>query len=175
MSEPRAHVSNADDAEETAYDGNAHYRCRVTRLTPRGAALGVRLNRVAPGKTACPFHTHQVEHEAFFILSGRGVLRYGESLRELRAGDCVYCPAGTGLAHQLANPFDAELTYLSIGTNDPNEVCTYPDSGKVMVRCLSRVGVLEDRAYLAGEPASPTIFELIDTAPPEAAPGRAGE
>ena len=55
--------------------------------------------------------------------------------------------------------------YLSIGTNDPNEVCTYPDSGKVMVRCLKRVGVLEERAYLAGEPESPAIFELIAKAP----------
>jgi uncharacterized cupin superfamily protein len=161
MSEPGAHVLNAEEAEESSYDGNAHFRCHVKRLTPRGAALGVRLNRVPPASTACPFHTHQLEHEAFFIVSGRGVLRYGDSLRELRAGDCVYCPAGTGLAHQLANPFDAELVYLSIGTNDPNEVCTYPDSGKVMVRCLKRVGVLEDRAYLAGEPESPAIFELF--------------
>ena len=161
MSEPRAHVLNADDAEETAYEGNAHFHSHVKRLTPRGAALGVRLNRVAPGKTACPFHTHQLEHEAFFVLSGRGVLRYGGELRELRPGDCVYCPAGTGAAHQLANPFEAELVYLCIGNDDPNEVCTYPDSGKIMVRSLKRVGVLDDRAYLAGEPESPAIFELF--------------
>jgi uncharacterized cupin superfamily protein len=159
MSEP--HVVNVEEAEESSYEGNAHFRARVKRLTPRGAALGVRCNRVAPGKTACPFHTHQVEHEAFFVMSGRGVLRYGEVLRELRAGDCVYCPAGTGVAHQLANPFEEELVYLSIGTNDSNEVCTYPDSGKVMVRSLKRVGVLEDRAYLAGEPESPAIFDRI--------------
>src|SRR5262245_27129601 len=120
MSEPRAHVLNADSAEVSAYEGNRHFRSQTQRLTPRGAGLGVRLNRVSPGKTACPFHTHQLEHEAFFILSGRGVLRYGDELRELRAGDCAYCPAGTGIAHQLANPFEEELTYLSIGTNDPN-------------------------------------------------------
>lgn len=164
MSEPRAHVLNADEAEESTYDGDAHFRCHVKRLTPPGAALGVRLNRVAQGNTACPFHTHQLEHEAFFVVSGRGVLRYGDTLRELRVGDCVYCPAGTGLAHQLANPFETELVYLAIGNHDPNEVCTYPDSGKVMVRSLKRVGVLEDRAYLAAEPETPAIFALIANA-----------
>ena len=167
MSEPRAHVLNVDDAEESAYEGNAHFRCHVKRLTPRGAALGVRLTRVAPGKTACPFHTHQLEHEAFFVVSGRGVLRYGDTLRELRAGDCVYCPAGTGQAHQLANPFAEDFVYLGIGTHEPNEVCTYPDSGKVMVRCLKSVGVLEERTYLAGEPESPAIFDRIARASPE--------
>jgi uncharacterized cupin superfamily protein len=162
MSEqPTAHVLNVADVEETAYDGNRYYNTRHKQLTPRGARLGVGLNRVAPGHTACPFHSHQLEHEVFFVTAGRGVLRYGEELRVLVPGDCVYCPAGTGIAHQLANPFDEDFVYFAIGTNDPNEVCVYPDNGKVMVRALKTVGTLEKLPYLSGEPATPKIFELF--------------
>jgi uncharacterized cupin superfamily protein len=101
------------------------------------------------------------EDEVFFVLSGRGVLRYGDELRELRAGDCISCPAGTGVAHQIANPFDEDLVYLVMGPHDPHEVCVYPDSGKVMVRGLRRVGYLESAEYLAGEPEMPKIFDLV--------------
>jgi uncharacterized cupin superfamily protein len=131
-------------------------------MRPRGGSLGVNYMRVAPGRTACPFHHHLREDEVFYVLSGRGVLRYGEELTELRAGDCVSCPAKSGIAHQIANPFEEDLVYLSIGPFDPDEVCAYPDNGKVLVRGLNAIGRLEARDYLDGEPERPRIFELID-------------
>jgi uncharacterized cupin superfamily protein len=67
-------------------------------------------------------------------------------------------------AHQIANPFDEDLVYLGIGPNDPHEVCVYPDTGKVLVRSLHRIGFLEDAAYLEREPDPPKIFELGDAA-----------
>jgi uncharacterized cupin superfamily protein len=66
------------------------------------------LSCVPPGRTMCPFHYHQREVETFFVMSGRGVLRYGEKTRVLTEGDCLCCPAGTGVAHQIANPFDTD-------------------------------------------------------------------
>jgi uncharacterized cupin superfamily protein len=121
----------------------------------------MRATRIRPGKSGCPFHTHELEDEVFFVLSGRGMLRYGEDIREIGVGDCISCPAGTGIAHQLANVFDEDLVFLAIGMNDPNEVCTYPDSGKVLVRALKQVGVLTPTEYEAGEPSPPKIFELV--------------
>jgi uncharacterized cupin superfamily protein len=126
-----------------------------------GARLGVSMSRLTKGHTTCPFHHHLREDEAFFVLSGRGVLRYGDTLRDLVPGDCVACPAGTGLGHQIANPYDEDLVYLAMGVNDPHEVCVYPDTGKVMVRGLGRIGLLHDAEYMAGEPESPKIFDLI--------------
>jgi uncharacterized cupin superfamily protein len=111
----------------------------------------------------CPFHYHQLEDEIFFVLSGRGVLRYGDDVRELRAGDCVSCPAGTKVAHQICNPFDEDLVYLAIGPHEPEEVCVYPDNGKVMIRGLRQVGRLEELPYLAGEPERPRIFALAES------------
>jgi uncharacterized cupin superfamily protein len=164
MEDVQSIVVNLDEAPEIDYLKGDHWGSVFKILTPsmreRGGSLGVNWNRVPPGRSACPFHGHQREDEVFFVLSGRGVLRYGDEIMELRAGDCVSCPAGTGIAHQIVNTFDEGLTYLAIGLHDPDEVGFYPDSGKVMVRSLQRVGWLENVEYLDGEPDPPRIFEL---------------
>jgi uncharacterized cupin superfamily protein len=129
-------------------------------MQPRGGRLGVNQSRLPPGRATCPIHYHQLEDEAFFVLSGRGVLRYGDDVRELRPGDCVSCPAGTKIAHQIANPFEDDLVYLAIGLNEPNEICVYPDTGKVMVRALEKVGFLQTAAYMEEEAVRPRIFDL---------------
>jgi uncharacterized cupin superfamily protein len=68
----------------------------------------------------------------FFIVSGKGLLRYGSETRPLRAGDFICCPTGgPETAHQIVNDSDAPLAYLSVSTNLPAEICEYPDSGKV--------------------------------------------
>lgn len=134
-------------------------------LTPgmreRGGRLGVVQVRLPQGHVGCPFHLHTREDEVFFVLSGRGVLRYGDHLYELRAGDCVSCPAGTGLAHQIANPHAEDLVYLAIGDHDPHEVCAYPDTGKIFARALKKVGFFTQAEYMAGEPSPPKILEMI--------------
>ena len=167
MSNVACHVVNVDDVDEC---DNTSGNCwggidklLTPSMRPNGGKLGVNLSRLPKGRTMCPFHYHQLEDEAFFILSGRGVLRYGDDVRALRAGDCVSCPAGTKLGHQIANPFDEDLVYLAIGPHEPHEVCVYPDTGKVMVRSLKRGGHLNDAAYLDGEPSPPRIFDLAAT------------
>lgn len=164
MSDRPSPVINVDEVEEREHLAGDHWGGGYKPLTPlleqKRGALGVNRSRLPPGRVTVPFHYHQREDEVFFILSGRGVLRYGDDLRELRPGDCISCPAGTRVAHQIANPYDDDLVYLAIGANDPDEVCVYPDSGKVMVRSLGRVGFLENVDYYQGEPAKPKILEL---------------
>src|SRR5580698_6819945 len=165
MSQTQSLVVNIDDVVESEGFEGQYWGSAYKPLTPALDALpgrlGVNISRMPPGRTGCPFHTHALEDEVFFILSGRGVFRYGDSIREIRAGDCISCPAGTGTAHQLANPFDEDLVYLGIGRNDPNEVCIYPDSGKVSVRSLSTVGYLQASSYYDGEPERPRNFDLV--------------
>ncbi len=139
----------------------ASYKILTPSMRQRGGSLGVNWICMPPGRASLPFHSHSREDEAFYVLSGRGVLRYGDELREIGPGDCISCPAGTKTAHQLANPFDDDLIYLAIGTHDPHEVCTYPDSGKVMVRSLQTVGKLEATDYMHDEAKTPRIFELF--------------
>ena len=156
-------IVNANDLAERE-GSREHYGAAYISLTPsmrpRGGALGVNRMRLKTGQTTCPFHYHLREDEAFFVLEGRGVLRYGDELSELRAGDCVSCPAGTRIAHQIANPYPEDLLYLAIGAFDPHEVCVYPDSNKVSVRGVKQLGTVTPKEYFDDEPSPPKIFEL---------------
>jgi len=163
MDRPASPVLNVKDAEEHESTDGKHWGGTYKVLTPfldRPGALGVNLSRLPPGRAGCPFHYHMLDDEVFYVVSGTGVLRYGEDLYPIGPGDCISCPAGTKVAHQIASTGDEDLVYLGIGRNDPNEVCVYPDSGKVMVRGLKTVGVLEKTGYMAGEPEVPKIFAL---------------
>ena len=159
-------VHHIDDLPSEESLGGDHWGGSWQVLTPTmreaGGKLGLVLNRMPPGRVGCPFHTHQLEDEVFYILEGRGVLRYGEELFELRPGDCVSCPAGTQVAHQIGNPYDEELVYLAMGPREPHEICGYPDSGKTMVRTTQTVGLLEKTEYMHGEGEVPRIFELVE-------------
>ena len=94
--------------------------------------LGYSYDVVPPGKRGCPFHSHRGEEEMFFIVKGKGLLRYGAETRKIRAGDVICCPTGgPETAHQIVNDSDAPLAYLSVSTMLPAEVCEYPDSKKI--------------------------------------------
>jgi uncharacterized cupin superfamily protein len=148
------------EVEKTLGHYGAAYQNLTPSMRPRGGRLGINRMRLPKGRTTCPFHYHLREDEAFYVLSGRGVLRYGDEVREIREGDCISCPAGTTVAHQIANPFDEDLVYLAIGVFDPHEVCVYPDSDKVLVRGVKLLGQLEGKEYFDDEPQPPKIFEL---------------
>ena len=166
MSDTPGHVVNVDEVDEIEHLDGEHwggaYKPLTPSMGPKGGTLGVNQSRLPPGRATCPFHYHQREDEAFFVLSGRGVLRYGDDIRVLRAGDCVSCPAGTKVGHQIANPFAEDLKLPRDRAQRSDEICVYPDTGKVMVRSLGQVGFLEKTAYLAGEPRTPKILELAE-------------
>lgn len=168
MSEVPPPVVNVDEVEEIDCRSGEHWggfdKPLTPSMRPKGGRLGVSRSRLPKNRTMCPFHYHEREDEVFFVLSGRGILRYGDEVRELRAGDCVSCPAGTKTAHQIGNPFDEDLVYLAIGPHDPHEVCVYPDSNKMMVRSQRYVGFVEKKAYTEGEPLPPKILSLRPSA-----------
>jgi uncharacterized cupin superfamily protein len=127
-------VVNIDELALERFERGAQFAgesVRVGRLL--GAKdLGYSYDVVPPGKRSCPFHSHRGEEEMFFVVRGRGLLRYGSETRPLRAGDFVCCPTGgPETAHQIVNDSDEPLAYISVSTMLPVEVCEYPDSGKV--------------------------------------------
>jgi uncharacterized cupin superfamily protein len=127
-------VVNIDElALEHGANGD-RFEWNSARIGPKLGAkdLGYSYDVIPPGKSGCPFHSHHAEEEMFFIVRGRGTLRYGSESRAIRAGDVICCPTGGAeAAHQIVNDSDADLAYLSISTMAPAEVCEYPDSRKV--------------------------------------------
>lgn len=156
-------IVNLQEAPEKERS-KAGFSHAISQLTPsmqaRGGKLNVNRMRLKQGQTAYPFHHHLREDEVFVVLEGRGVLRYGEQLRDVRSGDCISCPAGTRIAHQFANPYPEDLVYLAIGPTDPHDVCVYPDSDKIAVKGIELTGHVTPKHYYDDEPSPPVIFAL---------------
>jgi uncharacterized cupin superfamily protein len=116
---------------------------RARRAGQAAGALASGLNHVtlASDGTGAPAHCHSSEEELFAVLDGDGVLelwRRGAQAPEqhaLRPGDVVSRPAGTGVAHALRAGAEG-LTYLAYGTREPNDMCFYPQTGRVSLRGL---------------------------------------
>ncbi len=117
----------------------------------RSERIGVHREVVPPGKWSSTFHWHTLEEEHVWILEGRGVMRIGRREVPVRAGSYVVFPPDGRVAHATHNTGKKPLTIVVIGTRDPNDVCFYPDSGKLNVRRLRKVGRLTPTDYWEGE------------------------
>ncbi|HEY9345182.1 MAG TPA: cupin domain-containing protein, partial [Inquilinus sp.] len=89
-----------------------------------------------------------------YILEGTVTARIGADAYEMKAGDYVCYPAGQKAGHCLINTGDAVCRYVVVGERNPNEVCVYTDTNKVLVRPLGRRLILDlaaMRGYWDGE------------------------
>lgn len=88
---------------------------------------------VPPGKKVCPFHNHYINEEMFLILEGEGTLRFGNEEYAIKKHDIIACPpGGRAVAHQIVNTSESDIKYLCLSTNEPYDICEYPDSNKVL-------------------------------------------
>ena len=129
-------LESRPEAWQPSGDAARKFHVERSPLTERLGltTLGINVTRVAPGKTAYPFHSHRCNDELFYILSGQGELRLGSEHHPVKAGDVIGCPiGGAETAHQLINTGTEPLHYLSIASNLDPEICEYPDSQKIGV------------------------------------------
>jgi uncharacterized cupin superfamily protein len=115
---------------------------RARRVGKAAGASASGLNHVtlAAGGEGAPAHCHSLEEEIFVVLAGAGVLQLwrgaeGPDEHELRRGDVVARPAGTGVSHAFHAGAEG-LAYLAYGTREVNDMCFYPHSGRVSLRGL---------------------------------------
>lgn len=129
-------IRNIDDLPLETHVSGRCFAAKFAQLGPLigSSKLGCRLSIVPPGKAAWPFHSHLVNEELVFVLSGHGELRFGANRYPLRPGDVVGMPpGGTEHAHQILNNSGDELRYLAISTMEAPDIGIYPDSGKFSV------------------------------------------
>jgi uncharacterized cupin superfamily protein len=130
---------------------------RARRAGKAAGAVATGLNYVvlSSGGKGAPAHCHSLEEELFVVLDGGGVLELfsgGDQSPEehpLRPGDVISRPAGTGVAHAFSPGADG-LTYLAYGTREPNDMCFYPQSGRVALRGLGIALRSPEIDYLPG-------------------------
>ena len=111
-------IANIDEIEPESYerekDGIAGKTWDIGEAT--GARLlGADITEIPRGKKSSHFHTHSGKEEFFFVISGRCRLRLGGQEHELRAGDAVSRPAGTGIGHQFYNPYGEPCRVMMLG------------------------------------------------------------
>ncbi|MCJ8323265.1 MAG: cupin domain-containing protein [Rhizobiales bacterium] len=125
-------VINIDELEFVEDGENTPGRHSPVASKIGAKKLGYNISICPPGKSTCPFHNHRINEEMFMILEGTGLLRFGDKEYALRQGDIIACPPGdASVAHEIINTGKVDLKYLSLATAINDEVCEYPDSGKV--------------------------------------------
>jgi quercetin dioxygenase-like cupin family protein len=65
-----------------------------------------------------PFHTNEVEHEQY-VLRGRGRVRIGAEVHDVKVGDAVYIPAGTPHSYDV---IEAPFEFLCVVPNGPDKI-----------------------------------------------------
>ena len=125
---------NIDKLEDFEQSEKGQFQENFSGISDKIGAqkLGYSITTVPPGKKACPFHNHHINEEMFLILEGEGMLRFGEHEYAIKRHDIIACPAGgKDVAHQIVNTSQADIKYLCLSTNEPYEICEYPDSNKI--------------------------------------------
>jgi uncharacterized cupin superfamily protein len=154
VSERPANIVNVAEVEAVERDGaTVGRRVRDLGRAAGSKQTGLRVSEVLPGKLNVPPHCHSAEEEIFVALEGDGALLLWEDdvvEHSVRAGSVVVRPAGTGIPHAFRGG-EGGLTLLMYGTRDPNDICFYPRSGKVMLRGVGLVGRIEPLDYWDGE------------------------
>lgn len=114
---------------------------RVRRIGAEagGSQVGVLIEELPPGKQSAPLHWHTREEEHIWFLEGRATLRLGGDRIAVRAGDYVCFPADRPVGHCIVNDSDAPCRYLVVGERSRDDVCVYPESGKVLLRAGERI------------------------------------
>jgi len=155
---------NEDDLEWGELErGDTAFRRKQLGEAADGDGLGCSLYEVPPGSESWPYHYHEGNEEAIYVLAGEGTIRLAGGEQDLAAGDYVALPAGEAGAHQVRNDGDRPLRYLAVSTMREPDVTVYPDSGKIGVFAGSAPGdrgertvqgyyrIDDDVGYWAGE------------------------
>jgi uncharacterized cupin superfamily protein len=153
----RAADRTAENEESFSHPFNPESKIHGHELsTPAGMKrVSVWKGRIPPGKESFAYHSHHVEEEWLYVLSGRAIVEIDDEMHELGPGDFVGFPA-PGNAHIVKNPGPEDLVFLSGGERRDVEIGDFPRHGKRMVRVGTKVAIYD---LDSGVPFS--IFEKL--------------
>jgi len=125
----------------------------AVRNTPTGLGghpFDLELQKLAPGESGCPFHSHASQWELYYLLSGSATVRANSETATLHAGEVVLHPPGE--AHQITNASATEdLLFYVVADNPPVDYWHYPDSGKWGLRAPRKFFRMNEADYWDGE------------------------
>lgn len=88
---------------------------------------------VEPKNFAFGYHYHEMNEEAFYIISGQGIVRTKNGDIDVKAGDVIVFPTGPEGAHCIRNASENEkLVYIDFDTINVPDLVHLLDAKKVM-------------------------------------------
>ena len=89
--------------------------------------IGINYEILQPGDRSSWPHAHKEDEEFILILEGHPQIWIDGNLFDLRPGDCVGLPPGTGHAHTLLNNTDHVVKAIVVGDSGiPTDKIFYP-------------------------------------------------
>lgn len=114
-----------------------------------GHPFDLEIHRLQPGKINFPLHEHSAQWEAYYFLSGTGMVRTPKGKEAVKAGDYIVFPPEE--AHQIINNSQEELTYMVIADQPRTDAILYPESGKWLLKPQKKCFEMTEVDYFAGE------------------------
>ncbi|MFB6142628.1 MAG: cupin domain-containing protein [Halorientalis sp.] len=149
---------NQADLEWTETDrGETAFRRKQLAAAAGGEDIGCSLYELPPGMRSWPFHYHEGNEEAIYVLAGTGTVRLADGAEPLEPGDYVALPAGDGGGHRVVNDGDDPLRYLAVSTMNDPDVVVYPEMEKVGVYTGTPPGRHEGRRLTKYFPADADV------------------
>ena len=117
-----------------------------------GAALGMTVYELPPGKSNCPYHYEVGNEEWAVVLTGRLSIRTPDGEQELGPWDAICFPDGEAGAHRFTNRSEGPVKFAVLSTKIDPSAAVYPDSGKIGVWPPGKLFRLADAVdYWEGE------------------------
>lgn len=117
----------------TSYPAQYNKDCAARHVIALGDAggltqFGAHLVTLPPGNWASHRHAHSAEDEFCYILTGHPTLIDDDGEHGLGPGSVMTHKAGDGNAHHIINKTDKTVTFIVIGTRNPEQDdVSYPD------------------------------------------------
>lgn len=110
------------------------YKPIVAPQSSSASQCHIAVVEIMPGKQSFSYHYHETDEEAFYIISGQGMIRTPNGEIPVKQGDCVLLPPGPQNAHSIRNTSDSEkLIYIDFDTHNLPEITHFPDDNTVEV------------------------------------------
>lgn len=139
---------NENDLDWNEYEQDEHvFRRKELGAAAGGEKLGCSLYELDPGHRSWPYHYHEANEEAMFVLDGTGMLRTADGEKQLSPGDFVVFPASEDGGHQVVNESEETLRYLVVSTMEEPDVTIYPEMEKFGVFAGSPPGGRDERSF----------------------------
>ena len=113
--------------------------------------FGAYIDTLDPGAWSSYRHWHDAEDEFVYVIDGTLTMRDDDGMHDLSPGDAACWRHGDPNAHHLTNRGDVACRYIIVGSRAANDVCRYPDDGRMLVNAATTWQLLSaDGSVLKG-------------------------